>query len=114
VPPPQLRVTHVPEEHVWFAPQVFTLQVLFVYVPDRTPLLQVRVCDEHEVPQPADEDWYAVTEAPLATVVPQGVMHEEQGCTEQEPLVYEPESVPLLHVRVCEVQPDPHATAGDA
>ena len=43
-----------------------TAQDLYGYVPDKVPLVQVRICEVQVLPE---EDWYAVMLLPSATVV---------------------------------------------
>lgn len=45
-----------------------TVHAAFVYEPDSAPLVHVRCCDTHWPPYGALDDWYAVTDAPCATV----------------------------------------------
>jgi hypothetical protein len=45
-----------------------TVQEALAYEPESTPLLHVRVCEIHWLPLDTEEDWYAVTDAPLATL----------------------------------------------
>ena len=47
--------------------------------------------------------------APFATVAPLKV-HDVAEPTEHELLVYEPESVPFEHDRVCDIHEEPYAT----
>ena len=73
------------------------------------------VCEAHDWPLDTDEDWYAVTVAPLAIVwlfqVQDALVtwvvdtvHEEYWYEE------EPESVPLIQVLDCEEHVLPEAT----
>ena len=43
---------------------------LYAYEPESEPLLHVRDCGAHDCPYGTVEDWYAVTEEPLVTVLP--------------------------------------------
>ena len=89
-----------------------TVHVVFVYDPDNAPLEHER-CSEVQVwPDGTEEDWYAVTEEPLATVCPLNV-HEAAVPTVQEGAVYEPESVPFEQIRSWPVQLWPYGTVDD-
>ena len=89
-----------------------TVQDGAVYEPERVPLVQVRDCEVQVCPYATEEDWYAVTEEPEVMVWLLKV-HEAGAEMVQEGAVYEPERVPLVQVRDCEVQVCPYATEED-
>jgi len=90
-----------------------TEQDEYPYEPDNDPLEQLLVCAAHDCPYATDDDWYAVMELPWFTVAPHGAVQLAAEPTEQEEYAYEPDSVPLVHVRVCDVQEEPYATELD-
>ena len=89
-----------------------TVHEAFVYEPESVPLVHMRDCETHWLPEATDDDWYAVTEEPFVIVWPLKV--QDVGVpTLQDAAVYEPERVPLEHVRVSETHDDPYATEDD-
>ncbi len=92
-----------------------TEQATFVREPLKAPSVQVRVSETHCEPAGTDEDWYAVTVEPLATVLPLNVHEAGAGAaaTVHAAFAYVPESVPFEHVRCSETHEDPAVTDGD-
>ena len=86
-----------------------TVQVEAVYEPESVPLEQVRVCEAQVCPKETEAARYAGTDEPCAIVAPLSE-HEAAPPTVQVEAVYEPESVPLPHTRVCEAQVCPKGT----
>ena len=54
-----------------------TVHEAFAYAPESTPSVQVRVSELQESPQATEDVRYPVVSAPLATLPPQGGVHEQ-------------------------------------
>ena len=73
-----------------------TVQLGYVYEPERVPLVQVRVSEVQLLPYGTEEVWYAVTEEPLVTVLPSKVQEAKgQLVGPAEPPTVTPLTVPL-------------------
>ena len=67
-------------------------------MPDSVPFEHERDCETHVEPNGTVEVWYAVIAPPCATLWPLNVQAAGVPAL-QELFVYEPERVPLEHVR---------------
>ena len=86
-----------------------TTQASYEKLPESVPFVHVRDSEEHGPGYDTDEDWYAVTDEPLVTVLPLKVQFAG-GSTEHDEYWYEPESEPLLHERHWDVHDEPYGT----